>query len=217
MLEYYQKDVGFPEFITNFVEFIKAIDRGNHFQKAPLTFSVFDLFNTIIGIELVDGDPDLAKKAIEKKFLSINQTDDFETVFFKLMLDQIEPFLARQKFAILCDYPPSQAILSRVISDRAQRFECYLDGIEICNGFDELLDVDLNKKAIASASAQRLALGYPALTVDKNFIEALEKFSQNDGQKNRQKKLCGNAVGLERLFSCLQKKLSLQSLSDLDL
>ena len=61
----------------------------------------------------------------------------------------IEPTLGgrdsddRLRPAFLCDYPPSQAALA-VTSDShpkvARRFELYIDGIELCNGYQELTD-----------------------------------------------------------------------------
>ncbi len=213
MLEYYQNSVSYKEFIAGFVNLVKLLDQEflKVFQVEVSTFSVFELFKDIAGIELIDNDPDLAKKAAAKNEISVNKDDDFETAYFKIMLDKLEPFLKKQKFAILNDYPRSQAILSKIVNQRANRFECYLNGVEICNGFDELLSASANREVIAQASSSRVALGYESLPEDKLFLETLELFEK----KNPTAQICGNAVGLERLFSCLFQHKSLQSLMDL--
>ncbi len=63
----------------------------------------------------------------------------------------IEPDLGRCKTSgqsapeFLCDYPPSQAALAQTSGSDpkvARRFELYVDGIELCNGYQELTDVD---------------------------------------------------------------------------
>ena len=213
MLEYYQNHVSFDDFTLQFVELVKFLDSKmlGIFQKITcVTFSVFELFSDVVGMDLIDRDPELGKKAAAKKIISVNKTDDFETAFFKIMLDVIEPFLKSHRFAILNDYPESQAILSKIKDGRAQRFECYLDGVEICNAFDELLDANLNRIQIKNASEVRVALGFEPLTVDEVFLKHMANF-------NSESKLCGNAVGLERLFSCLSNKKSLQSLLEVDL
>ena len=88
-----------------------------------------------MGLDLVDEDPGLARRAKERGFNSINLSDDFETAFFKLLLDAVEPGIARLGAVVLYDYPASQAALAKIEKGVAKRFEFYISGIELCNAF----------------------------------------------------------------------------------
>ncbi len=71
--------------------------------------------------------------------------DDRDGWLNLLLAELIEPHLGREIPEFLYDYPASQAALARVRSGPpavAERFELYLDGIELCNGYHELADPD---------------------------------------------------------------------------
>ena len=114
----------------------QVIDLPENFEK----ISVFEAFEKFVGIPLLDKDPELARKAVNKGLPSVRLDDDFETAFFKLMLDLVEPELAKKNAIVLYDYPASQAALAKVVDGCAKRFEVYLNGIELSNAFWELID-----------------------------------------------------------------------------
>ena len=75
---------------------------------------------------------------------------DRDTWLDLLLVERIEPLLGRTGPQVLCDYPASQAALARVRPGDpavAERFELYLDGIELANGYVELLDPGLLRAA----------------------------------------------------------------------
>ena len=108
------------------------------------------------------------------------------------MLDIIEPELKKMDTCFLYDYPPSMAVLSVVENNRAKRFEAYINGIELCNAFKELLDPSENLKRITESNAKRSQIGKPKMPIDQGFIDAL-----NQGLEP----CCGNAMGLDRLLA----------------
>lgn len=92
----------------------------------------------------------------------------------------IEPNLGSDGLEFVCEYPPSQAALSRVITDSAghnvaARFEAYIKGIELCNGFWELIDAQEQRARFLADNAERRALGLPEMPIDEAFLVALEK------------------------------------------
>ena len=90
----------------------------------------------------------------------------------------VEPFLGQDGLEFVVDYPPSQAALARVLEvdgERvAARFELYVMGMELCNGFWELADADEQRARFAADNAERQALGLPLMAVDEGFLAALE-------------------------------------------
>ncbi len=69
--------------------------------------------------------------------------EPFDDVFFRVMLDAVEPRLGVDRPTFLVDWPASMAALARVKPDDprwAERFELYAGGLELANGFSELND-----------------------------------------------------------------------------
>ena len=76
----------------------------------------------------------------------------------------------------ITDYPADQAALARINPDgqTAARFELVIDGIEIANGYWELLGADEHRQRFKADSEIRQQRGLPAMAVDEAFLEALE-------------------------------------------
>ena len=114
----------------------------------------------------------------------------------------IEPKLAGRTF--IYNYPKSQAALAQINPTdprTACRFELYIDGIELCNGFEELTDAHEQEQRFILDNRERLRLGKKELPYDRLFIEAL---------KRGMPKCSGVAVGLDRLIMIALKKSSLE-------
>jgi lysyl-tRNA synthetase class 2 len=75
------------------------------------------------------------------------------------------------------DYPASQAALARLNPQdprTAARFELYLDGVELANGFEELTDAAEQAARFARDNRVRADRGQPVLPVAERFLAALE-------------------------------------------
>jgi lysyl-tRNA synthetase class 2 len=119
-----------------------------------------------------------------------------EDRFYRLLVDIVEPALAKLDHALfLTEYPATQASLARKKpSDPrvAERFELYVAGVELCNGFGELTDPVEQRARFERDRDERTRLGKPAYPVDERFLEALERGMPESG---------GNAIGLDRLIA----------------
>jgi lysyl-tRNA synthetase class 2 len=94
-----------------------------------------------------------------------------------LLVERIEPALGLTRPAILCDYPASQAALARLRPGDppvAERFELYLDGVELANGYVELLDPAVLRARNAEVNLQRIADGKPALPEESRLLAAMD-------------------------------------------
>lgn len=105
----------------------------------------------------------------------------------------IEPELLQP--TMVYAFPASQAALARVVDgdDRvpsAARFELFIEGMELANGYFELTDADEQARRFEADQAERLALGKPALPTDECLVAAL-----NAGLPA----CAGVALGLDRL------------------
>jgi lysyl-tRNA synthetase class 2 len=93
-----------------------------------------------------------------------------------LLTHRIEAELGRGCLTFLHDYPPSQAALARVTGTEvpvARRFELYLDGVELANGFDELSDADEQMRRFQRDTDDRGRRGLPRPPADGRLLAAL--------------------------------------------
>ncbi len=121
-----------------------------------------------------------------------------EERFFRLLVDRVEPELARAPRPVfLVDYPAPLASLARLRPDDprvAERFELYVGGVELCNGFGELTDPAEQRARLERDQEARSKRGLPVYPIDERFLAALEEGMPPAG---------GNALGVERLIAVL--------------
>ncbi len=114
-----------------------------------------------------------------------------------LLTHCIEPHLGQGVMTFLHDYPASQAALARVRQETppvAERFELYLAGIEIANGFHELGNAREQQARFLADNQRREAQGLAAVAMDEWLIEAL-----GEGLPA----CAGVALGIDRLLMFL--------------
>jgi lysyl-tRNA synthetase class 2 len=93
-----------------------------------------------------------------------------------LLTHCIEPWLGRDTPCFVHDYPPSQAALARVRAEDppvAERFELYIRGVEIANGFHELADAAEQRARFESDRARRREACLPDVMPDERMLAAL--------------------------------------------
>jgi elongation factor P--(R)-beta-lysine ligase len=103
--------------------------------------------------------------------------DDRDMLLDLLLTERIEPHLGFDSPTILCDYPPSQAALAQVRDEDppvAERFELYVRGIELANGYHELLDPQILRERNEAANELRAADGKPSLPVESRLLAAMD-------------------------------------------
>jgi len=116
-----------------------------------------------------------------------------EDRFFRLLVESVEPALEGVGAVFLHEYPSSMASLARKKpSDPsvAERFEAYVGGIELCNGFGELTDPVEQRARFEQDQRTRAAQGKVVYPIDERFLRALEEGMPPSA---------GNALGLDRL------------------
>lgn len=94
-----------------------------------------------------------------------------------LLVTRVEPNLGVGVPTILHDYPPSQAALARVRPGElpvAERFELYIDGIELANGYHELLDPAILRERNRKNNSLRAADGKPTLPEESRLLAAMD-------------------------------------------
>ncbi len=130
----------------------------------------------------------------------------YDAARFELdLVDKVEPALPRDRAVVLIDYPAEAAALSRRKPGSphlAERWELYLNGIEIANSYSELTDPVEQRRRFEQAAHERAALDKPVYAMDEAFLAALEAGMPPCG---------GIALGIDRLAMVLAGATSLDA------
>ena len=112
--------------------------------------------------------------------------------FDEIMVMEIEPHLGSPTPLFLYDYPAAHGSLAKLKGANgslAERFELYIAGIELCNGFSELNDPVEQTKRFEKEQRLRESYGHPVYPMPQAFLAALADMPD----------ACGNALGIDRL------------------
>jgi lysyl-tRNA synthetase class 2 len=107
-------------------------------------------------------------------WLAAEQDNDILLQF--IFSEIIEPQIGNDSPCFVYNFPRSQASLAKIssIDTRvAERFECYFQGVELVNGFNELTDIDLQLQRFHEDNGNRKLLSLPKKPIDTNFLSAL--------------------------------------------
>ncbi len=127
--------------------------------------------------------------------LALSGRAEDEERWFRVLVEEVEPALAAGPPVVLVDWPASQASLARKKPGDprvAERFELMVGGVELCNGFGELVDPREQRARFEADQAERRARGLPVYPIDERFLAALEEGMPESA---------GNALGLDRLIA----------------
>ncbi len=104
------------------------------------------------------------------------ELSNHEELFFRTLVDRVEPNLGKDKPCFLYDYPAqmaSLAILQAANPKLAARTEAYILGVELCNGYVELTDADEQRRRHEHDIQTRRELHKPTYPMDERFLTAL--------------------------------------------
>ena len=174
--------------------------RGREADPAaePERLAVATAFGRHAGIDLLatlpDGRPDgpALREASARAGVATAPNDTWSDIFSRVLAERIEPQLGIGRPTVLDRYPIVEAALARPCADDgrcAERFELYVCGVELANGFGELTDpVEQRARFIDQMDEREKRYGsrYP---IDEDFLHAL----------GRMPPASGIALGFDRL------------------
>jgi len=192
MLEWYRPDFDHFQLMAEVAELLASL-----LGKRPVRqVSYRSAFSQVLGIDphLV-GISDLS--ALAEQYTGYQASgDDRDTLLDLLMSQVIEPTLGRDELTFIYDYPASQCALAKVKTDGegaevAERFELYVDGIELANGYHELTDACEQQRRFDADLAERKRRDLPDVPADLQLVAALQSGMPD---------CAGVALGLDRLL-----------------
>ena len=118
--------------------------------------------------------------------------DNWGDIFSRVLVERIEPRLGLGRATVLYEYPAALSALARPkASDPrvAERFELYVCGVELANGFGELVDPVEQRRRLDAEMAEKERIYGERYPLDEDFLAALARMPPASGV----------ALGLDRL------------------
>ncbi len=119
-----------------------------------------------------------------------------QNLFDEVMVEEIEPNLGADRPTFIYDYPAQRGALARLKREDpavAERFELYIGGLELANGFSELVDPSEQRERFRTENKNRESFGKPAYSMPEKFLAELNDMPPSSGI----------ALGVDRLVMVL--------------
>jgi elongation factor P--(R)-beta-lysine ligase len=193
LLEWYRVGFDMGQLIDDCLQLL-----GQFFPDAPIALNTYaELFQTHLGIDPHGCSADSIQSLVANKTSyqgALSATTGLELLFSQV----IEPQLPAG-IQVVTHYPADQAALAKIVEGGqghqvALRFEIYLNGIELANGYEELTDADEQQQRFEREQQVRSAADQEVPEIDRKFLQALRKGLPP---------CSGVALGLDRLLMIL--------------
>ncbi len=189
MLEWYRPGLGFDGLMAETEDYVRTVapqivahgavttDLSLAFERITMA-EAFDRWCNGLDILATEGDAARLHAATQAAGFATRADEGWEDLFFRLLLEHIEPNLGRGRATFLTHWPAPQAALARrdpADPRAALRFELFVAGLELANAFDELTDpAEQRARFIADTAERRRISGERGWEVDEDFLAALE-------------------------------------------
>jgi lysyl-tRNA synthetase class 2 len=185
MLEWYAAGQTYNDLMTCCEELVRHLARGLGLGGA--------LSYQGVTVDLSAPWPRLTVADAFRRFASIPLEQALaDSRFDEIVGIEIEPNLGKERPLFLIDYPAEKASLARLKPENpvvAERFELYIGGLELCNGFSELNDAAEQSRRFEAELEFIRDSGRAVYPLPEKFLDALAHLPS----------CAGNALGIDRL------------------
>jgi elongation factor P--(R)-beta-lysine ligase len=204
MLEWYREGtyIQAMEEVEELIRFVAGRlykDGKDSFRIPFKVYELEELFFEVSGINPFKLNRDQFFQAMESKgFSGIDEKDDWNGLFFKLFIQEIEPKIVEKAPYFIKNWPLSVSTMAKKKdTNKVERFELYINGVEIANGYTELLNPGEQRDRFIIDNKERQRLGKKTFESDEEFLKAL---SRVEGP------CTGVSIGVDRLLMVLLDK-----------
>jgi len=157
-----------------------------------------DAFRELLGVGMTDGEA--LREALDRKGMRPGADESWEDLFHRACLDVVEPALVERGACFLTGYPTALGAMARRRPGRpevSERFEGFVAGVELVNGYEELTDpAEQEARLLVLTGHHRRSTG-ETLPVDPGILDALRRGLPP---------CAGAALGIDRLVMLLLGK-----------
>lgn len=209
MLEWYRLEYDHHDLMGELSALLKTLG----LSTMPEKYSYFECFQKYCDLDPFSLTPKAGFEYAQSQNISLEYSDEQDTDFWLniIMSHCIEPQLGIEQPVFIYDYPESQKALAKIRREKnkpavAERFELYINRVEIANGFHELTCPKEQRARFLEDNQVRKSLNLPEIELDTPFLKALE---------HGLPECSGVAVGLDRLMAVLINAKSLEEITPL--
>jgi elongation factor P--(R)-beta-lysine ligase len=203
MLEWYRANEGYETVIADMLTMLRLAagttgiaeisykERKCDPRAQAERLTVAEAFSRYAGIDLLatlsengEGDRDALAKEAQCADFKIAGNDTWADIFSKILAARVEPNLGIGAPTILYEYPHCEAALARAApldSRVAERFELYVCGVELANGFGELTDPAEQRRRFESEMDEKERVYGERYPLDEEFLAALAQMPPASG------------------------------------
>ena len=189
MLEFYRVGFDMQQLIEELKELLIALGKDDKAEKMSYAQAFFDFAE----IDILNSDFEALKIILESHGLSSDYQwiEDMQMVLF---VHLVEPKLKSIPVCFIYDFPWQQAALAQIDGPVAHRFEMYINGTEIANGYQEIQTSNEYRDRFQTEINKRKSLSKFTGFLDEDFLDDIK-----DGLPA----CSGVAIGIDRLFTSL--------------
>ena len=194
LLEWYRVGWDHTALMREVAELLGTVASSDGWQVWPYRA----LFIEILGVDPLDERTSLGALTdlAQSRIGLLPDGLDRDAVFDLLMSHCIEPGISEWGVVFVTDFPPSQVAMARYTSggnaDVAARFECYVHGKELANGYWEQIDADALAAQLHAENTRRQQRGLPERPIDERLLAA---------HRHGLPECAGVALGVDRLLA----------------
>ncbi len=188
MLEWYRVGADYTSLIEEIKELLRELFGFGDFEE----IGVEEAFKKYLGAELPPEEEEF-KRVLKDRGIHYEEDEDWETLFYRAFIE-VERKLGFGRPTFLKDFPERLSALAKVKGSTAERFELFIRGVELANGWTEETDPKEVRRRLEAEARKR------NLPVDEEFIRAHEEMPP----------CAGCSIGVDRLFMLWLGKDSLE-------
>ncbi|HCJ87367.1 MAG TPA: EF-P lysine aminoacylase GenX, partial [Gammaproteobacteria bacterium] len=192
MLEYYRQDFDIHQLMDDITQLLKTLGIDSQVTKLSYAQAFFEYGD----IDILNTDFAALKVIARTHGLSID-FEWIEDLQIFLFTHLIEPKLKDLSLCFIYDYPAVQSALAIVEGKVSHRFELYINGVEVANGYDELRHANEYQVVFEQEIEKRRTLKKYTPDLNKGYLEAVQSSLPQ---------CAGVAIGMVRLFSEINLK-----------
>ena len=179
MLEWYRIGFDHQQLMTEVDSLLRELLDGYLTLGDTQRLTYHDAFVQYAGLEPHSVSIDQLQEKVKEQGIDVTGLDDShkDSWLDLLMTHVVEPALPRDCPVFIYDYPASQAALARIRQDDppvAERFELYIYGMELANGFHELADAQEQRQRFVADNQARTVTGLSSMPIDEHVLAALD-------------------------------------------
>lgn len=205
MLEWYRPHFSLKDLMLEVTDLLNVILAERFGDVRPTVLSYKHAFIDRLDLNPLKATLSELKDAAHRVGLNLDLGDDRLAYIDLLFSHMVEPSLGFDTPVFLTDFPPELASLAKTKIDEdgelvAARFELYIEGLELANAYDELIDAAVLRSRFQADNAEREKLGLHVMPIDEYLLTALPNMSE----------CAGIALGIDRLLMVVMNQMKLE-------